>query len=125
MPEIHEILNNAYMLFSFALGVWSAFQGGRRQQLGGQFWGALATNTILAVILFLLSLLMLTMGIQAKRGVYYLYAIYFVVVLPGTFALLRGRDDRVAAFVYGIVTFFNVGAASRIPVLTQPWIMPE
>ncbi len=125
MPQIHEILNNAYILFLFALGFWSAFQGGRRQPLGGQFWGALVTNTLLAAIIFLLSLLMAAMGIQAKRGVYYLYAIYFVIVLPGTFALLRGRDDRTAAFIYGIVTFFSAGAASRVPLLTQPWIMPE
>ncbi len=124
MPQIHAILNNAYILFSLALGFWSAFQGARRKPLGGQFWGALATNTILAAVNLLLALIMAAMGIQARRGVYYLYAVYFVIVLPGTFALLRGRDDRVAAFIYGIVAFFSAGAASRVPLLTQPWIMP-
>lgn len=125
MPQIHEILNNAYILFSFALGIWSAVQAWRGKTLSGQFWGALATNTILAIVLFLLSLLMAAMGIQAKRGVYYLYAVYFIVVLPGTFALLRGRDDRVAAYIYGIVTIFNGAAATRVPLLTQSWFMPE
>ncbi len=124
MPEIHAVLNNAYILFSLALGFWSAYQGFKNRSLSGQFWGALATNTILAAVIFLLSLVMAAMGIQARRGVYYLYAIYFVIVLPGTFSLLRGRNDRTAAMIYAIVTIFSAGAASRVPLLTQPWIMP-
>ncbi len=124
MPQIHEILNNAYILFCFALGVWSTFQAARGEPLGGQFWGALATNTILAALTLLVALLMAVMGIQARRGVYYLYALYFVIVLPATFALLRGRDDRTAALIYAIVAFFSGGAAFRVPELTQPWVMP-
>ncbi len=124
MPQIHAILNNAYILFSFVLGFWSALQAARRQPLGGQFWGALVTNTILAAAILLLSLVMALVGIEARRWVYYLYAIYFVIVLPGTFSLLHGRDDRTAALVYGIVAFFSAGAAARVPLLTEPWIMP-
>ncbi len=124
MPQIHAVLNNAYILFSILLGIWSAIQAGRNQPLGGQFWGALATNTLLAALTLGVAVIAALMGIQPRRGVYFLYAIYFVIVLPGTFALLRGRDDRTAALIYGIVTFFSAGAASRVPLLTEPWIMP-
>ncbi len=124
MPQIHAVLNNAYILFSILLGVWSAVQAGRNRPLGGQFWGALAANTLLAALTLGVAVIAALTGIQPKRGVYFLYAIYFVIVLPGTFALLRGRDDRTAALIYGIVTFFSAGAASRVPLLTEPWIMP-
>ena len=124
MPEIHSILNNAYIIFCLILGFWSTFQAARNEPLGGQFWGALVTNSVLAGLALLLALLMALLGIQAQRGVYYLYAVYFVIVLPGTFTLLHGRDDRTAALVYAIVAFFSAGAATRVPLLTQPWIMP-
>ena len=124
MPQIHEILNNAYILFCLFIGFWSSVQAARNQPLGGQFWGAVATNSILAGEILLFSLVMALTGIQAHRWVYYLYAVYFVIALPGTFTLLHGRDDRTAALIFGIVAFFSAGAALRTPLLTQPWIMP-
>lgn len=125
MPQIHQILNNSYILFCLFLGFWASAQAARRLPLGGEFWGAMAVNSGLAAVIMVLALVMSATGIRPKRGVYFLYALYFVIVLPGTFALLRGRDDRMAAIIYGIVTFFSAGAASRVPLLTQPWLMPE
>ncbi|MBN1965046.1 MAG: hypothetical protein JW910_10380 [Anaerolineae bacterium] len=119
MPAIHGILNNAYILFSFALGVWSAVQAGRNEPLTGGFWGALALNTALAGAVVGWSVIMALAGIPPARGVYFLYAAYFVVVLPGTFALLRGRDDRTAALLYAIIAIFSAAAATRVPLLTQ------
>jgi hypothetical protein len=124
LPAIHNSLNTAYIIFSFILGFWSAAQFIRERKLGGQFWGALATNTLLAVAIFLLALVMALGGIQPARGVYFLYGAYFMIVLPGTFALLRGRDDRTAALIYMIVTIFSGLAAFRVPLLTQPWTLP-
>lgn len=124
MPQIHAILNNAYILFCLVMGFWSTVQAARNRPLGGQFWGALATGSILAGGVLLWALVMALAGIQAHRWVYYLYAVYFVIVFPGTFTLLHGRDDRTAALIYGIVAFFSAGAALRTPLLTQPWIMP-
>ena len=77
MPQIHAILNNAYILFCLLIGLWSSVQAARNQPLGGQFWGALATNSILAGAILLFSLLMALTGIQAHRWVYYLYAVVF------------------------------------------------
>jgi hypothetical protein len=122
MPTIHAILNNAYILFSLALGFWCILKLVKHQPLDGQFWGAIAVNTLLAVAELLLALVMALAGIRARRWAYYLYALYFVVVLPGTYSLLRGRDDRLAAIIYGIVTFFNAASATRVALLTQPWI---
>jgi hypothetical protein len=34
---------------------------------------------------------------------------WLVVIMPGLFTLLRGRDDRSAAVAFSILSFFNVG----------------
>ncbi len=124
MPAIHQIMNNAYVIFSFILGGWCILKLMRDETLDdGQFWGAVAANTILAAAILLWAVVMVLMGIRPNRMLtYFLYAIYFVIVLPGTFSLLRGRDDRMAVIIFGIVTVFSGAAATRVPYLVLPWL---
>lgn len=124
MPAVHQILNNAYILFTFALGGWCILKLLRNETLDdGQFWGAIATNTLLALATLLWAVVMFIMGIRPSRAfTYFLYALYFVVVLPGTFSLLRGRDDRMAVIIFGIITVFSAAAATRVPLLVLPWV---
>ena len=104
------IVNNAYILFCFALGIWSGMIWLRGGNLGGQFWGAMWTCTGMAAFNLLLWFGRAASG-ENLRWVYILYELYFVIVLPGTFALLRGRDDRVAAGIFAAVTIFSALAA--------------
>jgi len=117
---VHDILSNAYGLFCFVLGVWALIIAVRGGTIGGGFWGALAIETGLAVTITLITLLLQLGGVPPSRGwVYYLYLIYFVIVLPGTYALLRGRDDRTAAWVYAAVILFTAAATTtRTDLLT-------
>ena len=104
------IFNTAYILFCFILGIWSGVVWLRGGTLGGQFWGSMWTCTIMAAITLLLWLGRAVSGEQL-RAVYLLYELYFIIVLPGTFALLRGRDDRVAAGIFAGVAIFTALAA--------------
>jgi hypothetical protein len=104
------IFNNAYILFCFALGIWAGAQYMRGQGLGGQFWGAMWTVTGMAAVGLLLWLGRAASGEQL-RWVYVLYELYFIIVFPGTFALMRGRDDRTAAGIFCIVAIFSALAA--------------
>ena len=49
---------------------------------------------------------------EQLRSVYLLYELYFIIVLPGTFALMRGRDDRTAAGIFCIICIFTALAAT-------------
>jgi hypothetical protein len=100
-----DIINRAYILFTFALGIWAGVQFARRQNLGGQYWGAMWTCTGLAVF-GLLVWLARTLSGEPLRAVYILYELFFIIVLPGTFALLRGRDDHVAAGIFCAIAIF-------------------
>lgn len=106
------ILNTAYILFAFALGIWAGSIFIRGGSLGGQFWGAIWTCSGLAVGSLIVWLLRTLAGEQL-RWVYLLYLLFFIIVLPGTFAIMRGRDDRVAAGIFaGVAIFAALSAIS-------------
>lgn len=106
------ILNTAYILFCLALGLWAGLVAIRGGSLGGQFWGAMWTCSGLAVVSLIVWLLRTLSG-QQLRWVYLLYLAFFIVVLPGTFALMRGRDDRLAAAIFaGVAIFAALSAIS-------------
>jgi len=124
-----SIFNNAYILFCFALGIWAGTEAVRNHSLGGQFWGAMWTCTGLAAVGLLIWLARVLSG-EDLRPVYLLYELYFVVVLPGTFALLRGRDDRTAAAIFSFIAIFSAlsalsaGDPSRHVVAPLPSVAP-
>lgn len=122
LQTAHEGFNNAYIIFSIILGVYAGILGGSRQSLSGNFWGAMWVNTFLAAATLAVALLLLPFGFQADRFVYYLYALYFVISLPGLFSILEGNDNNRAAFYFGVVALFNGAAAYRAgSILILPW----
>jgi hypothetical protein len=122
LKSLHEGLNNAYVIFGFILGTYAAYLAGRNLPISGNFWGAMWTNTGLAAAVLGVALILAALGVTAHRVVYYLYAVYFVISLPGLFAALRGNDDRRAALFFGVVAYFNAAAAYRAgSLLAVPW----
>lgn len=125
MNDIHNILFNAHILYSLFLGVWSAYMAARSQPISGNFWGAVATYAILAGIVLLVGVIMTISGLRPERLLtYFLYMGWLVVLMPGLFTLLRGRDDRSAALAFALLAFFN--AATSYSMLDRniigPWL---
>ncbi len=123
LQDIHAGLNNAYVLFSFFLGIYATVIAGRNILISGNFWGAMWVITGLAAAILVVTIILTVLGDTPKRGLtYYLYAIYFVISLPGLYATLQGSDNRRAALWYGVVNFFNAAAAYRAgALLVTPW----
>ena len=127
LNDVHNILFNAHILFSIALGVWSAAVALRNQSISGNFFGAVATSAILAAVVTLGGFIMMLQGLRpARMGIYYLYMAWLVVIQPGLFTLMRGRDDRSAAIAFAVLSFFN--AATSFSMLQRnilgPWLPP-
>jgi len=91
-------------------------------------------NTLLAGAVFLTALVMTLQGLRPYgyapdgsdaliiRDVYYLYGIYFIISLPGVFAIMRGNDNRNAALFFAAVALFNAAAAYRaVENLIEVW----
>jgi hypothetical protein len=132
MEVIHQGLSNAYILFCIFLGVYAVSLAGRGLPLSGNFWGAIWVNSGLVTAVLFVALIMTAQGLRPYgvlpgegrriRWVYYLYMIYFVISLPGLFAILRGNDSRWAGLWFGAVAFFNAAAAYRATyVLVDTW----
>lgn len=125
LNDLHNILFNAHILYSVALGIWSARMAVRNEPISGNFWGAVAVITGLAGIVTLVGVIMTIQGLRPERIVtYYLYMSWLVIIMPGLFTLLRGRDDRSAAIAFSILCFFN--AATSLSMLQRhivgPWM---
>lgn len=110
LAPLTVILNNAYILYCLALGIWAGLLWLRDQPLSGNFWGAMWLASGLAVVSLIIGIMRAVGGAQF-RAVYWLYEAYFILVLPGTFAMLRGRDDRNAAAIFAGIAIFTALAA--------------
>lgn len=125
LDSIHTILFNMHILYSLALGVWAAVMAARSQSISGNYWGAVATSTILAAVVLLVGLIMTAQGLRLVRTtIYFLYMAWLVVIMPGLYSLLRGRDDRSAAIAFSLLSFFNVFTSVSMfqRGLITPWL---
>jgi hypothetical protein len=123
LNDLHSILFNAHILYSLALGIWAAVMAIRSESISGSFWGAVATITILGVIITVVGVIMTVQGLRPDRLLtYYLYMSWLVVIMPGLFTLLRGRDDRNAAIAFSILCIFN--AATSLSMIQRQVVGP-
>jgi hypothetical protein len=128
LNDIHGVLFNAHILFSFILGIWAVGMAARSQSISGNFWGAVATSTILAVLTLLIGIIMALSGLRIARvTIYFLYMAWLVVIMPGLFTMLRGRDDRAAAIAFAVLSFFNASTSFSMwsRGLVGPWIAAD
>mgnify|MGYP001486935659 CR=1 FL=1 len=128
LNDIHNILFNASILYSVILGVWSAAMAARNESISGNFWGAVVSYAILAGMVMVVGIIMTLQGLQPQRIVlYYIYMSWLVVIMPGLFTILRGRDDRDAAVAFSILAFFNAAVSFSMYQrnVIGPWLLPN
>lgn len=128
LNDFHNILFNAHILYSIVMGAWAVSLAVRKEPLSGNFWGALASITILAGAIAVIGVIMLLQGLRPPRlTTYALYMSWLIVLMPGLFSILRGREDRNAAFTFAVLSFFN--AATSFSMIQRdivgPWLLPS
>jgi putative exporter of polyketide antibiotics len=126
MAQIHEVLFNMQILYSIALGVWAAVIAGQNQALSGGYWGAVMTFVGLVAVTLLVGIVMILQGLRpqdGRIGLYLLYMAFLVVIMPGLFSMLRGRDDRSAAIAFALLALFNASVSFSMQQrgLVGPW----
>ncbi len=99
----------------------------RSEPISGNFWGAVATYTGLAGITLLIGIILTLQGLRPRDGrltLYFLYMAFLVVIMPGLFSMLRGRDDRGASVAFAILAFFNASVSLSMVEreIIGPWV---
>ncbi|MFZ4814113.1 MAG: hypothetical protein ACOYL5_06245 [Phototrophicaceae bacterium] len=111
LTTVHEIFFNAILWFSGFLAVWGIVTSARNRGISGGFWGAVALLTGLAAITTLIGVILALRGynvVELRNNVYFLYMAWLVIIMPGMFAQLRGRDDSSAALAFALLAVFNL-----------------
>lgn len=114
MDVVHGILFNMVGLYSLLLGLYAVVLAARKEQLSGNFWGAIAVFAILALVTGIVGIVLILSGYTTVDGrlfVYVLYMAWLVVMPPGLFSILQGNDDRQAALWFAVLTIFNAFTA--------------
>ena len=127
MNDIHNILFNMLILYSGILGIYAAYLASQGKGISGEYWGAMLTYSGLAAITLVVGIILYAQGLRIERpGVYLLYMLFLVIIMPGLFSMLRGRDDRNAAIAFAILAIFNASVAISMfqRGLVGPWLMP-
>ena len=127
MGTLHQILFNAHILYSLALGIWATVIAARKGAVTGNFWGAMLTYALLAFATLAIGIVMLLSGFQPRSErivVYVLYMLWLVIIMPGLFTMMRGRDDRGAAVAFAVLAFFNFSTSLSMieRELVGPWV---
>lgn len=126
LADVHGIFFNAILWFSGLMGAWATVTAARRQSISGGFWGAVATLTGLSAVTTLVGIVLTLQGYvpaAARVGTYFIYMAWLVIIMPGMFTQLRGRDDWSAALAFAMLSVFNlfVGLSMQARGLVGPW----
>lgn len=111
----HTILFNTQMLYSFGIGIYAAWLGAKATPLSGNFWGTIAIYAMVNVVTLIVGVILLVAGFHIQSGdrtlIYVLYMLFLIVILPGMFSIMQGRDDKRAALTFGVVAMFNAAVS--------------
>lgn len=115
MTDVHGILFNMQILYSVALGIWAGVLAAQRKSISGNFWGSVAIYAILNVAVLIFGIILFVQGFsiqsEDREIIYFLYMAFLIVIMPGLFSMLRGRDDTRAAIYFAILALFNASVS--------------
>lgn len=113
--DFHNILFSMQTLYSLIIGLYAAWLGAREKSLSGNFFGTIAVYALLNFLILMIGMLLLSSGYTIEAGgrivIYVLYMVFLIVILPGIFSIMSGRDDRSAAFIFGVCAIFNAAVS--------------
>ncbi len=113
MTLIHDRLASAMFLFALLAGAWGLVAYFRDRGVDGRFWGILAAGELLFLVQAVVGITLWLQGLRPTRTIHLLYGAVMVLTWPGYYAISRGRDDKAAAFVYGLLGVFLAGIVLR------------
>lgn len=115
LVDFHNILFSMQTLYSMLIGFYAAWLGAQGNPLSGNFFGTVAVYAILNFFILIIGMVLLSAGYTIEAGgrivIYVLYMVFLIIILPGIFSIMRGRDDKSAAMIFGASAIFNAAVS--------------
>ena len=111
--EIHARLGITALYYIVLMALWGLWRVVRKQDVGGNYWGALVIAEILIVLQGGLGAYLWLSGARPERGVHILYGIIAALVMPGIYTYTKGDQDRRVMLIYGVGLLIVVGIILR------------
>ncbi|GAB5490576.1 MAG: hypothetical protein Phog2KO_07910 [Phototrophicaceae bacterium] len=115
LVDFHNILFSMQTLYSMLIGFYAAWLGAQGNPLSGNFFGTVAVYAILNFFILIIGMILLSAGYTIEAGgrivIYVLYMVFLIIILPGIFSIMRGRDDKSAAMIFGASAIFNAAVS--------------
>jgi hypothetical protein len=114
LVTIHSRLSITTLLYVIILCLWGIWRSIRKNQLDGNYWGALAIAEILILVQGVVGGILYFTGLQPERGgMHILYGVVGALGIPSVYTFTKGRNDRKTIIVYTAVLFFNTAIFIR------------
>lgn len=110
---IHGILSRAVLYFAILIALWTLFRYIRRDELGGNFWGALVIGEGLIVLQALVGVILWIQGLLPPRLIHFLYGAVALLTWPAIFATTKGETGRREVLYWLLASIFLAGIAWR------------
>ena len=115
LVDFHNILFSMQTLYSMLIGIYAAWLGAQGNPLSGNFFGTVAVYAILNIVILVIGIILLSAGYTIEAGgrivIYMLYMVFLIVILPGIFSIMSGRDDKSAAMIFGACAIFHAAVS--------------
>ena len=112
IPQLHDLIARALVLYFALVGLWGLFLTLRRQPANSAFQGALVIALVLGVVQALVGVLLLITGGRPRDDLHYLYGLSIIVALPLVQQYVSKRSVA-RPLAYGLTALFMMGLAIR------------
>jgi hypothetical protein len=107
LTVIHAQLALTVLYFMIIAGIWGLASALRGNNVTSNYWGILAVGELLILAQAALGLALWLRNLRPERaGIHILYGVVSAITLPAYYAFSKGRDDRTASIIYGMLCLF-------------------
>jgi hypothetical protein len=107
LTAIHAQLALTVLYFTIIAGLWGLANALRGRNVTSNYWGILSIGELLILAQAGLGAALWLRNLRPDRGeIHILYGVVSAITLPAYYAFSKGRDDRTASMIYGLLCLF-------------------
>jgi uncharacterized membrane protein HdeD (DUF308 family) len=121
LPQIHDGLANATIMYCAIMAVWGFWRFFRKQGMGSSYFGAVVVAEILLLVQGVIGIILYMGAGRYQAGfMHWLYGIVLVLSAPVVFAYTKGRQERPEMLLYAVAYLIMIALVLRAMVTAGP-----